>query len=134
MDEYQKKMEQLKTREARTSWCVSVEQDLGCSTKEKEDGTHAGLHRVQRLENDILNLVSLCSISFTLQIRLPPQIVPAVLSQIYVVVGIIPANPRDPTARAASGFIVNDKIVSDALSAEGADLAELLSDLELGIR
>jgi hypothetical protein len=35
---------------------------------------------------------------------LSSQIVPAVLSKIYVFVGIIPANPRDPIARAAGGL------------------------------
>jgi len=60
--------------------------------------------------------------------------VPAVLSKIYVFAGIIPANPRDPMARSASGLIVNDPLVSKILSEEGADLQLLFSDLELGIR
>lgn len=73
-----------------------------------------------------------CLHSFSLLI--PFQIVPAVLSKIYVFAGIIPANPRDPIARAASCVIVNDKLVSDVLSEEGTDVQELFSNLELGVR
>ena len=65
---------------------------------------------------------------------LSSQIVPAVLSKIYVFAGIIPANPRDPIARAAGGFITNDPLVSAVLHAEGADLPILFSNLELGVR
>jgi len=43
MSSYQKKMKELGTREARDSWCASVEQDLGCSTEEREDGVPPGL-------------------------------------------------------------------------------------------
>ena len=127
-------MDELGTREARESWCASVEQDIGCSTEAKEDGSHAGLRRIQKLETDLMNVVSHCSISFALQIRLPPQMVPAVLSKIYVFAGIIPANPHDSTARGACGLIVNDTVITEALKAEGADLSLLISDLEIGIR
>jgi hypothetical protein len=72
--------------------------------------------------------------SLSLLISLPSQIIPAVLSKIYVFAGIIPANPRDPIARAAGGMIVNDLLVSEVLSAEGADLQMLFSNLELGVR
>ena len=61
-------MEELGTREARDEWCVSVEQELGCSTEKREDRAPPGLLRVQKLENDIMNVVSLTSISFKLLI------------------------------------------------------------------
>jgi hypothetical protein len=72
--------------------------------------------------------------SLSLLISLPSQIIPAVLSKIYVFAGIIPANPHDPIARAAGGMIVNNPLVSEVLSAEGADLQMLFSNLELGVR
>lgn len=56
------------------------------------------------------------------------------MSKIYVFVGIIPANPRDPVVRAASGMIFNDPLVSEVLNAEGADLQLLFNNLELGVR
>lgn len=61
MSEYHKKMEELGTHEARDNWCVQVEQQLGCSTERKEDDAPPGLLRVRKLENDILNVVSLVS-------------------------------------------------------------------------
>jgi hypothetical protein len=61
MVEYHKKMEELGTRKARDEWCVQVEQQLGCSTQQREDNIPPGLLRVQKLENDILNVVSLPS-------------------------------------------------------------------------
>jgi hypothetical protein len=70
----------------------------------------------------------------SLLISLPSQIIPAVLSKIYVFAGIIPANPCDPIACAAGGMIVNDLLVSEVLSAKGADLQVLFSNLELGVR
>ena len=60
--------------------------------------------------------------------------IPAVLSKIYVFAAIIPANPSDRLARAAGGFITNDKIVTDVLKEENADLPVLFSNLELGVR
>jgi len=61
-------MEELGMREARYNWCMLVEQELGCSTEEREDGVPPGLLQVQKLENDMMNVVSLSSISFTLLI------------------------------------------------------------------
>jgi hypothetical protein len=58
MSKYHKKMEELGTRDARDAWCLKVEQDLSCSTEE-EDSIPPGLLRVRKLENDILNVVSL---------------------------------------------------------------------------
>jgi len=53
------KMEELGAREARDHWCMQVEQGLGCSTESREGGSPPGLLRLQKLENDILNVVSL---------------------------------------------------------------------------
>lgn len=132
MSEYRKKMEELGTREARDDWCVQVEQQLGCSAEPREDYAPAGLLRVRKLENDILNVVSLLS-TFLFSTD-TFQIVPAVLSKVYVFAGIIPANPCDPIARAASCIIVNDQLVSDVLNEEGTDVQVLFSNLELGVR
>jgi hypothetical protein len=65
---------------------------------------------------------------------LSSQIVPAVLSKIYVFVGIIPANPRDPIARAAGGFITNDPLVTEVLNDQSVDLPIVFNNLELGVR
>ena len=59
---YNEKMKELGTREARDNWCAQVEQELGCSIEEREDGRPPGLLRVRKLENDILNVVSLQSV------------------------------------------------------------------------
>lgn len=56
-------MTALGTREAKDNWCMQVEQELGCSTEQREDGLPPGLVRVRKLENDILNVVSLQSVS-----------------------------------------------------------------------
>jgi hypothetical protein len=61
MSSYHEKMEELGTCEARDAWCLQVEQQLGCSTEHGEDDAPPGLLRVRKLENDILNLVSLRS-------------------------------------------------------------------------
>jgi len=62
MSGYHEKMEELGTREARDNWCLKVESELDCSTEEREDGVHPGLRRVRKLENDILDAVSLRSV------------------------------------------------------------------------
>ena len=111
-----------------------MEQELGCSTKEKGDGIPPGLLRVQKLENDLLNVVSVLFFSLFTTDMLPSQILPVVFSKIYVFAGIIPANPCDPVARAASGLIFNDPLVSEVLNAEGDDFRLLFNNLELGIR
>ena len=56
------------------------------------------------------------------------------MSKIYVLAAIIPANPRDPIARAAGSIIFNDPLVSEVFSAEGADTTLLFNNLELGVR
>ena len=134
MTEYHKKMGELGTREARDRWCLQVEQDLGCSTEEKGDGIPPGLLRVRKLENDLLNVVGVPFFFFFTTDTLTSQILPVVFSKIYVFAGIIPANPCDPVARAASGLIFNDPLVSDVLNAEGNDFRLLFNNLELGIR
>ena len=57
-------MEELGTREARDAWCWQVEQDIGFS-EERGDGVPPGLLRVQKLENDIMNVVSCLSVFFS---------------------------------------------------------------------
>ena len=68
LSEYHKKMEELSTCEAKEAWCLQVEQDLGSFVELKKDGVPPGLLRVQKLENDILNVVSILSSSFLLLI------------------------------------------------------------------
>ena len=132
MSAYKKKMEELGTHKARDDWCVRVEQQIGCSTEHSSDDAPPGLLKVRKLENELLKLVSLRSAFLFSTDRL--QIIPATLSKIYVFAGIIPANPRDPIARAASGLIVNDPLVNAVLSEEGTDIPVLFSNLELGVR
>lgn len=134
MAEYHKKMEELSTREAREGWCLQVERDLGCSTEDRGDGVPVGLLRVQQLENNILNVVSIPFVLLFTTDTLSSQILPAALSKIYVFAGIIPANPCDPVARAASCLIANDPVVDEAFAAQGIESRLLLNDLELGIR
>lgn len=54
-------MEELGTRQERDNWCKQVEEQLGCSAEIREDGVPPGLLRLRKLENDVLNIVSLLS-------------------------------------------------------------------------
>ena len=64
LSEYHKKMKELSTHEARKAWCLQVEEELGSSVEPKEDRVPPGLHRVRKLENDILKVVSRLLSSF----------------------------------------------------------------------
>ena len=124
-------MEELGMHKARDNWCMWVEQQLGCSTEHSLGDALPGLLRVCKLENEILNIVSLWSAFLFSTDRF--QIIPATLSKIYVFAGIIPANPCDPIAQAASSLIVNDLLVNAVLCEEGMDVQVLFSNLELGV-